>query len=152
MRKLVSANEMVGCWLLVALKDGPRPSPGVRRAFEQRSCEPANATCCAQQAAGRRIAASVVGCWLLEGPGVIARHAVPWRSIYTSSKALDGLLHSVRKDREDRYGLTDFVFGAANLRFAIAAIPLIFGVIPLLCLPAIRRAYAAQLTSIKELS
>jgi hypothetical protein len=88
----------------------------------------------------------------LEGPGVIARHAAPWRSVPRRRQALDGLLHFIRNDREDRYGLADFVFGPANLRYANAAIPLIFGSVPLLCSPAIRRAYTAQLTSIKELS
>jgi MFS family permease len=41
--------------------------------------------------------------------------------------------------------LSTRVFGEAHLDYAVSAVPLIYGLIPILCLPIIRRAYLAKL-------
>jgi MFS family permease len=48
--------------------------------------------------------------------------------------------------------LSEFVFGEDNLRYAVAAIPAIFGVIPLCLIPATRRLYRDQLERLQQIN
>ncbi len=45
--------------------------------------------------------------------------------------------------------LSTYVFGEAHLNWAVSAIPIIFGILPLLCVPMIRRAYLAKLAQVQ---
>jgi MFS family permease len=46
--------------------------------------------------------------------------------------------------------LSTFVFGEKSLYKAVAAVPALYGLVPLLLLPAIRRAYLAQMALVRE--
>jgi MFS family permease len=48
--------------------------------------------------------------------------------------------------------LSEFVFGEENLRYAMAVLPIIYGIVPLLLIPVTRRLYIAQMEALDKLN